>query len=283
MDGEPPGDSATGERDADLQRSRRVGQDQKGEPVMGEEEIGSIVEHIGSSGYTMWKTAARSKGDDQGQTRAPRLDWGIHPILSSGLQARRGGNMLRSIGTYAAPRELVHPSQETGMIDVDEDRVRSVQSGQRSRGSPAPKGETGAPRAGRRTTGNVVQQQRSPEERDLMRDPWEERGPLRKLARTDPTKRFDTLYRFIYHPEILAVAAERVRQNTGGRTAGIDGQTRKQINSELLIHLAQELKQNQYHPQAVRRVSIPKGKTGRRAWGIPAIRDRMVQAAVAQV
>ncbi len=137
--------------------------------------------------------------------------------------------------------------------------------------------------AGRRTTGNVVQEQMSMEELDLMDDPFEELGHLRKLARTNPTKRFDTLYRLICHPEMLAVAAERVRQNTGGRTAGIDGQTRKQIDPELLKQLAQELKQDQYHPQAVRRVYIPKGKTGRRALGIPAIRDRIVQAAVAQV
>jgi len=79
----------------------------------------------------------------------------------------------------------------------------------------------------------------STEELDLMRDPFEELGHLRKLAKADPTKRFDMLYRLVCHPGVLAVAAERVRQNTGGRTAGIDGQTRKQINAELLTHLAE--------------------------------------------
>src|SRR6266516_115294 len=123
----------------------------------------------------------------------------------------------------------------------------------------------------------------SMEELDLMYDPLSELGHLRKLARTDPTKRFDKLYRLVCHPDMLAVAAERVRQNTGGRTAGIDGQTRKQINAELLTHLAEDLTQHRYGPQAVRRAYIPKGKTGRRALGIPTIRDRIVQAAVAQV
>jgi group II intron reverse transcriptase/maturase len=121
------------------------------------------------------------------------------------------------------------------------------------------------------------------EELDLMDDPLSELGHLRKLAKTDPTKRFDKLYRLVCHPDLLAVAAERVRQNTGGRTAGIDGQTRKQINPELLRQLTDELAHGRYHPQAVRRAYIPKGKTGRRALGIPAIRDRIVQAAVAQV
>jgi group II intron reverse transcriptase/maturase len=123
----------------------------------------------------------------------------------------------------------------------------------------------------------------STEELDLMRDPWNELGHLHKLAKAQPTKRFGTLYRLVCHPELLAVAAERVRQNTGGRTAGIDGQTRKQIKPEMLAQLADELTHRRYLPQAVRRVYIPKGKTGRRALGIPAIRDRIVQAAVAQV
>src|SRR5438270_2152270 len=99
----------------------------------------------------------------------------------------------------------------------------------------------------------------STEELDLMRDPFEELGHLRKLAKADPTKRFDMLYRLVCHPEVLAVAAERVREKTGCRRAGIDGQTRKQINAELLTHLAEDLTQHRYGPQAVRRVYIPKG------------------------
>ncbi len=116
-----------------------------------------------------------------------------------------------------------------------------------------------------------------------MRDPWIELGHLRKLAKADPTRRFGQLYRLICHPELLADVAQQVRENTGSRTPGIDGQTGKQIKAEMLTHLAQELQDHHYHPQAVRRVYIPKGKSGRRGLGIPAIRDRIVQAAVALV
>jgi group II intron reverse transcriptase/maturase len=116
-----------------------------------------------------------------------------------------------------------------------------------------------------------------------MWDPRQELEHLRKLAATDSTKRFSKLYRLVCHQQVLRLAAERVRQNTGGRTAGIDGQTRRQIGDELLARLAAELTHNQYQPQAVRRVYLPKGKTGRRALGVPTIRDRIVQAAVAQV
>jgi group II intron reverse transcriptase/maturase len=116
-----------------------------------------------------------------------------------------------------------------------------------------------------------------------MRDPHQELEHLKKLAVTDPCKRFSKLYRLVSHPVMLRLAAERVRRNTGSRTAGIDGQTRRQIGDELLARLAEELTYNRYHPQAVRRVYIPKGKTDRRALGVSTIRDRIVQAAVAHV
>src|SRR5260370_11007116 len=116
-----------------------------------------------------------------------------------------------------------------------------------------------------------------------MRDPLSELGHVRNLARANPSNRFDKLYRLVCARDSLAIASERVSQNTGGTTAGIDGQTRKQINTELLATLADELREHRYHPRAVRRAYIPKGKNGRRALGIPTIRDRIVQAAVAKV
>jgi RNA-directed DNA polymerase len=118
---------------------------------------------------------------------------------------------------------------------------------------------------------------------DLMRDPLRELEHLGNLAAADPAKRFGKLYRLVSHRELLRHAGECVRQNTGGRTAGIDGQTRRQIDEGLLARLAEELAHNQYQPQAVRRAYIPKGKTGRRALGIPTIRDRIVPAVVAQI
>jgi RNA-directed DNA polymerase len=114
-------------------------------------------------------------------------------------------------------------------------------------------------------------------------DPFRELEHLSKLAVAQPRKRFGRLYRLVRQAGILATAAERVRQNTGGRTAGIDGQTRRQISTEMLTELAADLTHGRYRAKAVRRTYIPKGKTDRRALGIPTIRDRIVQAAVAQV
>ena len=79
------------------------------------------------------------------------------------------------------------------------------------------------------------------------------------------------------------MAWERIRTNKGSKTPGVDGQTKEDIDANTLHDLAQELAENRYQPQPVRRAYIPKGKDQWRALGIPAIRDRIVQAAVAQV
>lgn len=66
--------------------------------------------------------------------------------------------------------------------------------------------------------------------------------------------------------------------------AGIDGQTIDDIRAAgveaFLSVLEAELREGTYRPLAVRRVMIPKATGGERKLGIPAVRDRVVQAAV---
>jgi RNA-directed DNA polymerase len=118
---------------------------------------------------------------------------------------------------------------------------------------------------------------------DLRRDPRCELEHLGNLAAADPAQRFGKLSRRVSHRGLLPHAGAHGRQNTGGHTAGIDGQTRRHLDDSRRVQVAGELTNNRSQPQAVRRASIPPGKTGRRALGIPAIRDRIVPAAVAQV
>jgi RNA-directed DNA polymerase len=123
----------------------------------------------------------------------------------------------------------------------------------------------------------------STEELDLMRDPQQELEHLRGLATANPTKRFSKLLKIVRHEVFLSQAWQRVQANVGSRTPGVDGKTKHSIDPNLIPALAHDLKTRQYEPQPVRRVYIPKGRNQRRPLGIPTIRDRVVQAAVAQV
>jgi retron-type reverse transcriptase len=101
----------------------------------------------------------------------------------------------------------------------------------------------------------------------------------RKLAQeveANPNYRAKRLYNLVYHPDWLAYALERILQNRGSQTPGIDGVTARQLRKEerkqlFLWELADDLKKHEYKPQPCRRVYIPKpNKPGqKRPLGIP--------------
>lgn len=104
---------------------------------------------------------------------------------------------------------------------------------------------------------------------------------LYRAAKADAARRFHALYDKVYREDILARAWQEVKANAGA--AGVDGQTIKDIEHEgvagFLATLTAELRQGTYQPQPVRRVRIPKADGRERILGIPAVRDRVVQAA----
>lgn len=89
----------------------------------------------------------------------------------------------------------------------------------------------------------------------------------------------------VWSPKNLAGALQKVVAKGG--SAGIDKQTVKQLAKhpeQTIQKLEQELRTNQYRPQAVKRVWIPKpGSQEKRPLGVPTVRDRIVQGAVLQV
>lgn len=108
---------------------------------------------------------------------------------------------------------------------------------------------------------------------------------LHQWAKQDPTKRFDDLFNLVCHPATLVVAWDRVKSNTGARTAGVDGATKYTIErgrgaTAFLADTRAALRARTFRPTLVRQRGIPKASGKMRYLGIPTIRDRVVQMAL---
>jgi retron-type reverse transcriptase len=110
---------------------------------------------------------------------------------------------------------------------------------------------------------------------------------LYRAAKADSGRRFHALYDKVHRRDVLERAWELVRANRGA--AGIDRQTIADVEeygvTRLLDELAADLKEGRWRPLPAHRVFIPKpGRpTEQRPLSIPAVRDRVVQAATKTV
>jgi RNA-directed DNA polymerase len=107
---------------------------------------------------------------------------------------------------------------------------------------------------------------------------------LHRWAVADPGRRFDDVFNLVYDPAFLAAAWDRVRTNTGARTAGVDQIAPRSITSAraigMLADLRDEVKSGMFVPDRVRQKSIPKAGGKIRWLGIPTMADRVVQASL---
>jgi group II intron reverse transcriptase/maturase len=108
---------------------------------------------------------------------------------------------------------------------------------------------------------------------------------LHTKAKNSPDYRFYALYDKLNRRDVLGFAYDRCRANRGA--PGVDGQSFADIEAygrdRWLDELMEELKNETYHPQPVRRVYIPKPDGKQRPLGIPCIKDRVVQMAAVLV
>lgn len=110
---------------------------------------------------------------------------------------------------------------------------------------------------------------------------------LHHWAAADPGRRFDDLFNFVHDPATLIVAFDRVAGNRGANTPGADGMTVALVGERIgvpgfLDDLRAQLKSGTFRPLPVRERKIPKpGGSGKlRKLGIPAVADKVVQAAL---
>jgi len=108
---------------------------------------------------------------------------------------------------------------------------------------------------------------------------------VRQAARKDRKQRFTALFHHIYDVERLRAAFSAIRKDAA---AGVDEETWEHYAENLeanLQDLSHRLRRGAYRAKPVRRVYIPKvGKPGElRPLGIPALEDKIVQRATAEV
>ncbi len=109
---------------------------------------------------------------------------------------------------------------------------------------------------------------------------------LHRWAAAEGGRRFDDVFNLVADPCFLVTAWERVRENRGAKTAGIDRATVRSIEASadgaqgFLEDLRGQLKARTFTPVPVRRVEIPKTGGKVRKLGIATIADRVVQASL---
>ena len=100
---------------------------------------------------------------------------------------------------------------------------------------------------------------------------------LATKALSQPTHRFDDLYRYVRDVNWLESARSAILSNNGANTPGVDGINGQELPvSEWLALLNQtieELREGTYRPMPVRRIYIPKANGKLRPLGIPMLRS----------
>ena len=121
-----------------------------------------------------------------------------------------------------------------------------------------------------------------------QRDSMECEGYAGKQSAVQPGKeetagRSQKLLEAILYRDNLNRAYKRIKANKGA--PGVDGMTVEEALSWLKEHgkeMTEAIRSGKYKPTAVRRKEIPKPDGGVRKLGIPTVKDRIVQQAIAQ-
>jgi RNA-directed DNA polymerase len=106
---------------------------------------------------------------------------------------------------------------------------------------------------------------------------------VRQVAVRDRTAQFTSIWHLVCDVDRLREAFYTIKRQSA---AGIDGETKEEYEKRLdenLAGLCARLQSGAYHGKPVRRVYIPKADGRQRPIGIPALEDKIVQRATAEV
>lgn len=134
----------------------------------------------------------------------------------------------------------------------------------------------------RRAEGNAVQQRMSRRSKRAY-DMQTALDGIRQTAAGKPGARFPTLMHHIYQVDRLRAAYMECKRHAA---AGVDGQTWQGYGKDLeakLLDLSDRLARGGYRPQPVKRAYIDKADGSKRALGVPALEDKIVQRAAVEV
>lgn len=97
--------------------------------------------------------------------------------------------------------------------------------------------------------------------------------------------KFNHLFDIIASKENILLAYRKIKRNKGSKTAGTNGHKIKDIENENIEDYVTYIQDrlNNYMPQSIKRVNIPKSNGKLRPLGIPCIEDRLIQQAIKQV
>ena len=210
-------------------------------------------------------------GDDR-TGRADRVSRENSSGASATQPAAQGGNTTepaKAAGVVGVPRSSV---------DLSESKT----DGERRRGTWVNvRGHSEGADDGRATVETLFERITTPPQVQKLQ------RALYCKAKAAPGYRFYSLYGELRRRDVIESAMSAVAHNDGA--AGVDGQTCSAYTrsdeawTQWRDTLLEELRRKTYRVSPVRRVRIPKGDGKTRPLGIPTVKDRVVQTAVAMV
>lgn len=178
------------------------------------------------------------------------------------------------------PTEAVRAAGGVGVLRSSDDPPESKTGGEPRRGTwVKARGHGAGPADGRTEAETLFDRITTPPKVQKLQ------RVLYRKAKAEPKYRFYSLYGELLRHDVVETAMSAVASHAGA--AGVDGQecsayTRNdEVWQQWRDRLLDELRTKTYRASPVRRVRIPKGDGKTRPLGIPTVKDRVVQTAVA--